>query len=131
MKNDDTFTAKPNHDDIACHAYLLWKQAGSPTGQDLGFWLQAEAQLTHSVPMCAKPLLEAETKPKIATVQPSAPPTSNRGRSARSLPGSPKDAKNVLDRPLASAKKAEITKMAGAKGKSTSLNTRMSSSRPT
>jgi hypothetical protein len=30
--------------DIAERAYLLWKQAGSPEGRALEFWLQAEAE---------------------------------------------------------------------------------------
>ena len=32
-------------DDVATLAYRLWERAGQPTGRDLAFWLQAEAQV--------------------------------------------------------------------------------------
>lgn len=31
--------------EIAAEAYKLWNAAGHPTGRDLEFWLQAEAEL--------------------------------------------------------------------------------------
>ena len=131
MQKDNPSTGRPSQNDIASRAYLLWKQAGSPTGQDLGFWLQAEAQLSNIVPIRTEPLPEVKTKPKVMAVQPSPPPSGNQGRPAQNLSGSPKGAKSALDHPSASSKKAEIPKVTGAKGKSTSSNTRMSSSRPT
>lgn len=33
------------HEVISQLAYALWEKAGRPSGQDLEFWLQAEAQL--------------------------------------------------------------------------------------
>jgi hypothetical protein len=34
--------------EIAERAYELWRAAGHPTGQDMEFWLQAEAELAAS-----------------------------------------------------------------------------------
>jgi hypothetical protein len=37
---------KPTHEQIAKRAEMLWKEKGSPSGQDETFWLEAERQLT-------------------------------------------------------------------------------------
>jgi hypothetical protein len=33
------------HDAIATRAYLIWEQAGRPSGREVEFWSQAEKQL--------------------------------------------------------------------------------------
>ncbi|WP_395736849.1 DUF2934 domain-containing protein [Prosthecobacter sp.] len=39
---------RPEHryEEISLLAYHLWQKSGSPAGQDLEFWLQAEQQLS-------------------------------------------------------------------------------------
>ncbi len=56
-------------------AYRLWDEAGRPEGQDMEFWLQAEASLAKPAPaakskVAAKP--KAPAKPKAAAT-PKAP----------------------------------------------------------
>jgi hypothetical protein len=36
----------PSPDEIRLRAYLLWESAGKPSGNEGGFWLQAEHELT-------------------------------------------------------------------------------------
>lgn len=51
-------------------AYRLWQDAGSPHGQDVDFWLAAEASVAPAKPAKAK----AATKPKAeAVAKPKAP----------------------------------------------------------
>ncbi|HVU18255.1 MAG TPA: DUF2934 domain-containing protein [Candidatus Didemnitutus sp.] len=40
-------TVEPIESDIQHQAYFLWKEAGSPAGQDLDFWLRAREELRH------------------------------------------------------------------------------------
>lgn len=40
--------SEPDRAEIARRAYSLWEQQGRPQDQDLGLWLQAEAQLRQS-----------------------------------------------------------------------------------
>ena len=40
--------SEPAHDEIARCAYSLWEQQGHPQDQEIGIWLQAEAQLRKS-----------------------------------------------------------------------------------
>jgi hypothetical protein len=37
--------AQPEHEVVARRAYELWEAAGSPPGEDLRFWLEAERAL--------------------------------------------------------------------------------------
>jgi hypothetical protein len=38
-------TENIHHQEVSDRAYLLWQRAGKPEGQDLEFWLQAEAEV--------------------------------------------------------------------------------------
>jgi hypothetical protein len=37
------------NNEVASRAYRLWEQAGRPHGQDLEFWIQAEAEVRAAV----------------------------------------------------------------------------------
>jgi hypothetical protein len=47
--------------EIANRAYRLWEQAGRPSGRDLEFWIQAEAQV-RAAAGARKPALGGERK---------------------------------------------------------------------
>lgn len=36
----------PSHDEIARRAHEIWTSRGSPSGYDIGHWLEAERELT-------------------------------------------------------------------------------------
>jgi hypothetical protein len=42
-------------EDIRIRSYLLWESAGRPVGQELDFWLQAEADLEAEARYAPKP----------------------------------------------------------------------------
>jgi hypothetical protein len=44
-------------EDIRLRSYLLWEAAGRPVGQDLEFWLRAEADLEAEARYAPKPWL--------------------------------------------------------------------------
>ena len=51
---------QPSPEAIAARAYLLWEQAGKPSGRDEEFWLRAEAELTTAPtapPIIAPPIV--------------------------------------------------------------------------
>lgn len=39
----------PSEDEIRLRAYQKWEDAGKPSGDDLGFWLEAERELLRTV----------------------------------------------------------------------------------
>lgn len=41
-------TARRSKDEIRARAHEIWEQHGRPTGRDVEFWLQAEAELRKS-----------------------------------------------------------------------------------
>ena len=72
-----THSAEADRSEISVVAYQKWEEAGHPEGQDLHFWLEAEAQLrapglavrtivTAPVP----PVASADNTPKAGNVQP-------------------------------------------------------------
>jgi hypothetical protein len=46
MKNQNQMQTGPSRATIAMRAYRLWEMAGCPSGRDMEYWLQAEAELT-------------------------------------------------------------------------------------
>ena len=45
MNNTIEHSAEVNESEVSAVAYQKWEKAGHPSGQDLQFWLEAEAQL--------------------------------------------------------------------------------------
>jgi len=48
MSNTNENSAKVKESEIKVAAYQKWEKAGRPAGQDMQFWLDAEAQLRAS-----------------------------------------------------------------------------------
>ena len=78
MKNTNDNLVKVNEADINFVAYEKWEKAGRPDGQDVKFWLDAEAQLramaktSLATPPAPVPQVSAKpaTAPKAAETQP-------------------------------------------------------------
>jgi hypothetical protein len=45
-------------DDIRIRSFALWEAAGRPDGQDIEFWLRAEAELGAEIRYSAKPWMQ-------------------------------------------------------------------------
>jgi hypothetical protein len=63
----------PSRETIAERAYLLWEQAGRPTGRDEDFWLRAEAELTAPEIISVSPVIAppiSATQPPIVSASP-------------------------------------------------------------
>lgn len=77
----------PTHAEIADYAFYLWNAEGRPSGQDLKYWLEAEAHLTairrHDAGLL-KPVDLSTPKLKSATI-----PHSESLHSYASSPGTP------------------------------------------
>ncbi len=44
-KNENQFYREPSKEEIALSAFLAWERDGRPNGQDVKYWLEAEARL--------------------------------------------------------------------------------------
>jgi len=65
---------KVSRDEVAQRAYQLWVAAGQPSGRDLEYWLQAEAELLAARQSGRSPEVGvSQASPKRETTQPLAP----------------------------------------------------------
>jgi hypothetical protein len=75
MNNKIETSGTVNASRIGVVAYQMWEKAGRPAGQDMQFWLDAEAQLRTAAKaaLTAQPARPAPVEPKTVTAQ-KAPP---------------------------------------------------------
>ena len=65
---------KVSRDEVAQRAYQLWVAAGQPSGRDLEYWLQAEAELLAARQSGRSPEVGvSQASPKRETTRPLAP----------------------------------------------------------
>ena len=75
MNNKNETSGTVNESKIGVVAYQMWEKAGHPAGQDMKFWLEAEAQLraTAKAGLTALPARPAPVDSRAAVAQ-KAPP---------------------------------------------------------
>lgn len=76
-KNPVEHSAEVTQSEISVVAYQKWEEAGHPSGKDLQFWVEAEAQLRApglaartSVPAHLPPVASESRTPKVGHGQP-------------------------------------------------------------
>jgi len=64
MNTKDTMehSAEVNESKISAVAYEKWEKSGQPTGKDVQFWLEAEAQV-RTPPLAARTMATAQLPP--------------------------------------------------------------------
>jgi hypothetical protein len=55
-----------NHDEIASIAFILWDQAGRPSGRDLEFWLSAEQRVIAARQTQADSSAQSKSTPQVS-----------------------------------------------------------------